>query len=110
MIGSLLVVVRRPKGEEFSTLGIRTAWATHAAAIDTKLLFIEDGVYNLLENPGYNTEMLKKLLNEGGRVYALRSHMEDRGLTDDGFLDGVEIISPDDVPELVEECDASTLF
>ena len=110
MIGSLLVVVRRPKGEEFSTLGIRTAWATHAAAIETKLLYIEDGVYNLIESPGYNTEMLKKFIGEGGAVYALRSHMEERGLTGEGFVQGVEIIPPEDVPDLVEECEASTIF
>jgi len=110
MIGSLCVIVRRPKGEELSTLGIRTAWATHMAAIDTKLLYVGDGVYNLLPHPGYNTQMLLSYLKEGGAAYAVQSHLAERGLGVEELVEGVEVVADAEVADLVAECEASTTF
>ena len=110
MIGSICIIVRRPKGEERSTLAIRTAWATLAGAFEAKMLFIEDGVYNLLDNPGYNTEIIKGFLKEGGAVYAVSTCLQERGLSAEQLLEGIEIIPEEDVPELILNCDASTTF
>ena len=110
MIGSICILVRRPKGEESSTLGVRTAWATHMGAIDTKILFLEDGVFNLLQNPGYHTDMLKKFIDEGGKAYCVQSHLHERGLPEVGVLQGVALVSDEDVPEMLEECDAVATF
>jgi len=110
MISSICVIVRHPKGNELSTLGIRTAWATLVGALDAKLVYVGDGVYNLLPHPGYNTTMLKDYINEGGPVYALKSDVEARGLDPDDFVDGVELISEEEVAELVAETEANTIF
>lgn len=110
MIGSICVIVRHPKGNELSTLGIRTAWATLVGAMDSKLLYVEDGVYNLLPHPGYNTAMLKDYIGEGGPVYALKSDVEARGLDPGEFVEGVELISAEEVAELIAETEANTIF
>ena len=110
MIGSICIIVRKPKGEERSTLAIRTAWATHAGAFDTKLLFIDDGVYNLLSHPGYNTEMLKAFLKEGGQAFAVSNDLQGRGLSADQILEGAQVIREEDVQEIIRDSDTSSLF
>jgi sulfur relay protein TusB/DsrH len=110
MIGTISVIVRHAKGNELSTLGIRTAWATLSGALDCKLIYIEDGVYNLLPNPGYNTAILKDYIGEGGPVYALQSDVEARGLDPSEFVEGVELISAEQVAELIAETEANTIF
>ena len=110
MIGTICVIVQHPKGNELSTLGIRTAWATLVGALDTKLLYLGDGVYNLLPHPGYNTAMLQDYINEGGAVYALKRDVEERGLNPEEFVEGVELISETEVAELIAETEANTIF
>ena len=110
MIGSICVIVRRPMGEELSAMGIRTAWATFAAAIDSNLLFIDDGVYNALGNKGYNTSMIKDYLAEGGKVYCLEKSIAERGLLEENLVDGIEIVSDEDVAEIIEEAESSAIF
>ncbi|MBM3128839.1 MAG: hypothetical protein FJ009_09495 [Chloroflexi bacterium] len=102
MITSLCVIVRRPKGEELSTLGIRTVYATFMGGMDAKLLCIEDGVFNLLDNPGYNTEMLNELSKEGAPIYALTGHLQARGLSESNLIAGVQVIDPAEVAEIIE--------
>ena len=110
MIGTLCVIIRRPKGEEASTLGIRTSWATYTSAIEATTLFIEDGVFNALDNPCYNTSLLKDLLNEGGKVYCYDKSMSERGLSEDDIMDGIELISDDGIAEMIEENEATLTF
>ena len=110
MIGSICVIVRRPKGEEISTLGIRTAWAGFAAALESSLLFIEDGVYSALDNSGYNTAMIKDYVKEGGKAYCFKKSMEERGLSEDDLMDGVDILSAEEVAEIIEEAESAAIF
>jgi sulfur relay (sulfurtransferase) DsrF/TusC family protein len=110
VITSICVIVRRPKGNELSTLGIRTAWATLMGGMDARLVYVEDGVYNLLPHPGYNTAMLQDYVKEGGPVYAAKRHVEERGLNPEDFVEGVELISDEEVAELVADCQSNTLF
>ena len=88
MIQSICVAVDRPQGVELSALGLRQAWATHSYAIETKMLFFDDGVYNLLKNPGYNAAMLNDFINEDGEVFCVRESLETRGITPDELVDG----------------------
>jgi len=110
MIGSICIIVRRPKGEERSTLGIRTAWAAQAGAFETKMLFIEDGVYNLLNNPGYNTELLQNFIKEDGSVYTISTYLQERGLSAEQLLEGIQVIPEEEVPGLIMNCDVCTAF
>lgn len=110
MINSICIIVRKPKGEEQSTLGIRTAWAAHASAFDTNILFVEDGCYNVLNSTGYNTEMIKTYIKENGKICVPESCIKDRGLSERDFLNGIQVLSEWEVRELIQECDAVATF
>jgi sulfur relay protein TusB/DsrH len=110
MIGSLCIIIRRPKGEEVSTSGIRTAWASYTSALDSSILLIEDGVFNGLNNPGYNTELLRDFISQNGKAYCYRKDMMERGLTESDLLDGIEVIEEERVAEIVSESDGTLTF
>jgi sulfur relay protein TusB/DsrH len=110
MIQSLCVVVGRPQGVELSALGLREAWAAHAYAIETRMLFFDDGIYNLLKNPGYFGSMLKDLIDENGEVFCLRESLAARGIRAEELVEGVRLISKQEVADIIEECDAVNVF
>lgn len=110
MIRNLCIIIRRPKGEEVSTSGIRTAWASYSSAFDSSILLIEDGVFNGLNNPCYNTELLKDFISQSGKVYCYRKDMVERGLTENDLLDGIEVIDEQRVAEIVSESDGTLTF
>ena len=110
MIDSTCVIVRRPPGEETSFLGIRTAYATLMSAIETKTLFMEDGIYNLLSDKGYHAEMLKEIIGAEGELYCVRESIETRGLSEEDLVKGVKMVSEEDVARLVDECEAVAVF
>jgi len=110
MIGILCIIIRRPKGQEVSTSGIRTAWASYTSALDASILLIEDGVFNGLDNPGYNTEMLKDFISQNGKVYCYRRDMEERGLTASDLLDRIEVVEEERVAEIVSESEGTVTF
>ncbi|MBW2061619.1 MAG: DsrE family protein [Deltaproteobacteria bacterium] len=110
MIASMCVIIMRPQGEEVSTLGIRTAWANYSGAIDSNILFLEDGVYNALNNRGYNSDLLKDFIKEGGKAYCYQKSLKERGLPTANLMDGIEVISEEEVAELIEEAESTATF
>jgi len=110
MIDSICIIVKRPPGEEKSTLGLRASYATLMSAIDTKLLFIEEGVYGLLKNTGYNAEMLRDFIKEDGEVYCTQGSLDDKGLGQDDIVSGVRIIPEKEVAEIIEESNSVAMF
>ena len=105
MINNACVLITRPKGDEISTHGIRTAWAMFSAALDPQILLLEDGVFNAFKNPCYNTSLLEDYLKEGGVVSCYQEDLETRGLKEDQLLEGIEVVDRDRVSEIIEECD-----
>jgi sulfur relay (sulfurtransferase) DsrF/TusC family protein len=110
VIENLCVIIRRPTGEEVSTCGIRTAWATHAASLEASILLIEDGVFNGLDNPGYNTALLKDFINQNGKVYCYHKDMVERGIFEEGLLSGIHSVEAEFVAEIISESDATLTF
>lgn len=110
MIDSICIIVKRPMGEEASTLGIRTSYATLMSSLETKLLFVGDGIYNLREAPGYNSTMLKEVLKEEGAVYCSAKSLENRGLVEGDLLEGVKVIPEEEVAAIIEECESVAVF
>ncbi len=110
MIGKLCIIIRRPKGEEVSTSGIRTAWASYTSALDSSILLIEDGVFNGLNNPCYNTELLKDFISQNGKVYCYRKDMTERGLSEKDLLNGIEVIEEPKIAEIVSESEGTLTF
>lgn len=110
MIDSICVVVKRAQGDEKSTLGIRTSYATLMSALETKVLFMEDGVYNLLSGPGYNRSMIERVIHEEGEVYCTAECLKKRGLVREDLLEGVKVIPEGEVSEIIEECESVAVF
>ncbi|MBW1708620.1 MAG: DsrE family protein [Deltaproteobacteria bacterium] len=110
MIDSICVIVTRPQGEERSALGIRTSWATLQSAIVTKILFVENGVYSLLKNPGYNAAMLRDFIDEDGEVYCTKGSLDSRGLSEENLVDGIKVIPEEQVAALIEDCESVAVF
>ena len=110
MIDSICVIVKRPPGDEHSTLGVRTCYATLMSSMESKLLFMGQGIYNLLENPGYNTVMLKEIVKEEGEVWCIEEDLKGLGLSRDRLIDGVRVVAEGEVPEIVEGCQSVAVF
>jgi sulfur relay (sulfurtransferase) DsrF/TusC family protein len=110
MIDSICVVVKSPPGDERATLGIRTSYATLMSSMETKMFFMDEGVYNLLENPGYNTATLKEVIREDGEVYCTREGLKTRGLPEDALLQGVRVIPENEVAGIIEACRSVAVF
>ncbi|QJB56771.1 DsrE family protein [Pseudodesulfovibrio sp. zrk46] len=110
MINSICLVVSKPLGVEVGTLGVRTAWATHEKGFEAKLVYVEEGVWNLTNNPGYHNSLLSDLIEADGEVFTVREHLEKRGISEDDLLDGVEVISAEEVAELCEDVETVNYF
>lgn len=110
MIGNLCVILTKPQGMEYSTVAIRTAYTTYAGGADSSLVLVEDGVYNALQNEGYNQSMLKRFIDEEGPVYCLRSSLEERRLSEDRIVEGIKIVSSEEVAGLIQESDGVARF
>jgi len=110
MIGSACLIITRPKGEEISTHGIRTAWAMFASAIESHLLFLDDGVFSALGNPCYDTQLMRDYLREGGVASCCREDLESRGLTEEQLIEGINVIDQDQIPEIIENNEGVLTF
>lgn len=110
MIGTMCILMRKPKGEELSTLAVRTVWATFMAGVESTLLMLEDGVYNALDNPGYNSEMIKKFLEEDGAVRVHAAALAARGISKDSLIEGIELADDAQVAEMIEEAESTATF
>ena len=110
MINSICVVIMRPQGEEKSALGLRMAWAAHAGGFETTLLFIDDGVCNLLARDCYNRVMIDKLTNEKARLCCLSSSLDSRNLDLMEIPSNVQKIDDEMAAEIITTADAVAVF
>ena len=110
MINSIGWLVTKPMGLELSALGIRSAWATHQFGVDTKLIFVDQGVTCLTGAPGYHTTMLLELMKQDGEVYCLRENLEEQRFSEERILPGVKVVSADDLPDLLEDLETVNSF
>ncbi len=111
MINSCSILIRKPLGQEQSTLGIRAAWAMLSNAdIDTRIIAMGDGIYSLLGKSGYIKELYGKFLAEDGKVYVVKEDMEQRGLDQDSLPENVEVIPASGVYEILEDTESVMSF
>jgi sulfur relay (sulfurtransferase) DsrF/TusC family protein len=105
------VVVRKAPGEEAAILGLRAAWAVlSSGGLDTQLVYMSDGVFNLLGVPGYVGGLLERFIEEGGGVNVLRDCIEERGFSEKDFIAGVKVVDKDDIADMVQDADATATF
>jgi sulfur relay (sulfurtransferase) DsrF/TusC family protein len=80
-------------------------------------LLIEDGVYNAKLNQvstpirmPSNLDATEDLLDLDGRVFVVKEDMESRYLTLEDLLEGVEIVSIDDMPSMMDAYDGFATY
>ncbi|WP_027176791.1 DsrE family protein [Desulfovibrio aminophilus] len=111
MFSTVNVVVRKAPGQEPAVLGLRAAWAMLTnGGFDVRLLCMGDGVFNLLGLPGYAGDMLRRFMAEGGSVHALGTSLEERGLSPEALIDGVEVVDAEEAAEMVQYAEATTAY
>lgn len=111
MLSTINVVVRKAPGLEPAVLGLRAAYAMLAnGGFETRLIYMGDGVFNLLGLPGYMGGLLERFQEEGGMVCVLESSLEERGLSADDLLKGTEILDGEAAAEMIQEAEATTTF
>lgn len=111
MLDSCSVIIRKPLGHEYATLGVRAAWAMLTnGSLEVKIILMGDGVYSLLAKDGYVKDMFKRFMGEDGEVYAVKEDLAERGLDEDALPEGIELIEASAVSEIVLDTDSVMTF
>ena len=115
---SLILLTRGTYGhwdDAFSAIQVGNA--VLAVEEGATLLLMNDGVYFAVKDQdpsgiGYSNNMnfIADFLDLGGRMLALKTSLEKRGLTRSDLLEGVELITPARMAREVERHDVSVTF
>ena len=108
------IILRHPSyGREDAYAGIRLAGVGMGYGLPSSLVLCEDGVWNAvrdqwseaIEMPS-NEEHLMNAIDAGAKVYVDSRSLEERGLTTDDLVPGVQVLPCDEVAEFVLSHDA----
>lgn len=118
MADSMLVMVTRPPyGLEDAFAGLRLALAMAVNGMKVSVVEMEDGVYNAVagqkpEAVGMpsNVDATTELYDFDVAVYAVREDLDERGIPDSSVIEGVKLVSRDELKGLFEGHDVATTF
>lgn len=111
MLDSCSIIIRKPLGHEYATLGVRAAWAMLTnASLEIKIILLGDGVYAALAKEGYVKDMFERFMAEDGAIYAVKEDLAERGLDEDNLPEGVELVAASEVSEIVLDTDSVMTF
>jgi sulfur relay protein TusC/DsrF len=113
----LFLITRAPYGVEEAFAGLRMALAFAVNGVKTSVVMMEDGVYNavagqkaeVLKMPS-NADATKELFDFEAQVHVVREDLKERGVAEDALLEGVKVISRDNLRKLVIDHDVLTTF
>jgi len=110
-----VIISQAPYGRERAYTALRFALTALVEGEDVKIFLIEDGVYLAKrdqdpdEVPNH-LELLKQCIEQGAEVKACGPCSKARGLSEDDFIDGVEIATMHDLVSWVKESDNVIFF
>lgn len=118
MIGSICVLIRKaPYGTEDAFAGLKLGLATIANGMETKVILLDDGIFNALElqNPekiGMPSiiDAIKDLLSLDVKIYCVQEHFEARNIKKQDLMDEMVFIREKDLSDLIFGCYAITSF
>jgi sulfur relay protein TusB/DsrH len=110
----LITLNREPYGSIFYTEGLRAAVGV-TSGIDehtVDVLYLGDGVYFALKDVDRSdsAKYLSTLSAQGANLKVEREALQARNISDSDLADDVEVISRDDVLQLVRRADATIDF
>ncbi len=110
-----VIISQAPYGRERAYTALRFALTALLEGEDVKIFLIEDGVYLAKrdqdpdEMPNH-LELLKQCIEQGAEVKACGPCSKARGLSEDDFIDGVEVATMHDLVNWVRESDNVIFF
>lgn len=111
MLDSCSIIIRKPPGHEYVTLGARAAWAMlTSGGLAVKVVLIGDGVYSALAKDGYVKSLFDRFMEEDGEIYAVKEDLAERGLGNSSIPNGIELIGSSDISEIVLDADSVMTF
>jgi sulfur relay protein TusC/DsrF len=118
MVGSMCVFVRKaPYGTEDAFAGLKLGLATIANGMDTKVILLDDGVYNAVKNQSSEKigmpliiDAINDLISLDVKIYCVENHLEERGIQKDDLVKELVFIDVNEISQLCLEADAITSF
>jgi len=109
---------KAPHGTVYALEGLEVVLITAAFDQDVSLVFTDDGIYQLMkgiDTKGIEVKDFSKTYRalEGydiEKLYVDRSSMEARGLTEDDLIVDVNVLSDDEMKNLMDEQDVVISF
>ena len=113
-IKNLCVIIRHPAyGREDAYAAIRMASVGNMYGLPSDLILCEDGVWNAVKDQWSETiemhsneENFIHAVESGAKVYVDAEALEERGLTLDDLVDGIEVVPCERIAEFILEHDA----
>ena len=113
-ISNLCVVISHaPYGREDAFAGLRTVVVSATRGIPSDAIVTGDGVWNLVRDQWSETlglpsneESVHDVIEAGGKVYADAESLEERGLTTEDLVDGVNVMPFSEVADFILSHDA----
>ena len=110
----LFLLRQSPYGSTLAREALDMALATAAFDQTVQLVFLNDGVYQLISNQQGELKQRKNIsktlsaldLYEINEVYADESSIKDRGLKTSQLADGIQYINSQQISDLIEQADA----
>ncbi|MEM3038786.1 MAG: DsrE family protein [Thermoplasmata archaeon] len=118
MANSILVLITKPPyGLEEAFAGLRLALAFAVNGMKTTVLFIGDGVYNVVKDQKSdairmpsNIDATKDLFDFDAATFVIREDIAARGISDNRLFEGPKVIDASEVKKLIMEHDVVTTF
>ncbi|AAM01225.1 DsrE/DsrF/TusD sulfur relay family protein [Methanopyrus kandleri] len=110
-----VVISEAPYGQERAYTALRFALTALVEGEEVKIFLIEDGVFlgkkgqNPDEVPNY-LELLEQCIEQGAEVKACGPCSKARGLSEEDFIEGVELATMHDLVNWVKESDNVIFF
>lgn len=120
MLNSILTIVEKaPYGREDAFAGLRFALSQIASGGMDKsdTILLEDGVYNAMKGQKSdeigmpsNFDATEDLIDMEGKVFCVKEDLDKREISKENILEGVEIISREKIPGLIQNYDVVTTY
>ena len=118
MINSMCVLIRKaPYGTEDAFAGLKLGLATIANGMETKVILMEDGVFNAMKHQKSEKihmpsiiDAINDLLSLDVKIYCVLDHLIERGIEKENLMDEINFIDEKNISDIVLSCDAMTAF
>lgn len=118
MVGSVCVLIRKaPYGTEDAFAGLKLGLSTIANGMETRVILLEDGVYNAMksqkpEKIGMPSilDAIKDLLSLDVKIYCVEDHISIRKIEKENLIEDLIFIEENELSNIILGCDAITAF